>query len=95
MDEEPGESRQKPPAHPPRRQKVHRLGMVLFIMMNSAIFSQLLSFSGASAGLLGWATGFDVAPLVLLLILIGVLLVMGMFMDPVSMMLIPCRSSIR
>jgi tripartite ATP-independent transporter DctM subunit len=63
-------------------------GMVLFIMMNSAIFSQLLSFSGASAGLLGWATGFDVAPLVLLLILIGVLLVMGMFMDPVSMMLI-------
>ena len=32
MDGEPGESRQKPPAHPPRRQKVHRLGMVLFIM---------------------------------------------------------------
>ena len=63
-------------------------GMVLFIMMNSAIFSQLLSFSGASAGLLDWATGFDVTPVALLLILIGVLLVMGMFMDPVSMMLI-------
>jgi tripartite ATP-independent transporter DctM subunit len=63
-------------------------GMVLFIMMNSAIFSQLLSFSGASAGLLDWATGFQVSPLVLLLVLIGVLLVMGMFMDPVSMMLI-------
>lgn len=63
-------------------------GMVLFIMMNSAIFSQLLSFSGASAGLLDWATSFQVRPVVLLLILIGVLLVMGMFMDPVSMMLI-------
>lgn len=63
-------------------------GMVLFIMMNSAIFSQLLSFSGASAGLLGWATSFNVSPVILLLILIGVLLVMGMFMDPVSMMLI-------
>ena len=63
-------------------------GMVLFIMMNSAIFSQLLSFSGASAGLLDWATSFNVAPIVLILILIGVLLIMGMFMDPVSMMLI-------
>lgn len=63
-------------------------GMVLFIMMNSAVFSQLLSFSGASAGLLGWATSFDVQPVVLILILVAVLLVMGMFMDPVSMMLI-------
>jgi len=63
-------------------------GMVLFIMMNSAVFSQLLSFSGASAGLLGWATGFDVAPVVFVLMLLGVILIMGMFMDPVSMMLI-------
>ena len=63
-------------------------GMVLFIMMNSSVFSQLLSFSGASSGLLDWASGFDVAPIVVILILIGVLLVMGMFMDPVSMMLI-------
>lgn len=63
-------------------------GMVLFIMMNSSVFSQLLSFSGASAGLLGWATEFQVAPIVMVLVLIGILLFMGMFMDPVSMMLI-------
>jgi tripartite ATP-independent transporter DctM subunit len=63
-------------------------GMVLFIMMNSTVFSQLLSFSGASSGLLSWASGFEVAPIVVVLILLGVLLAMGMFMDPVSMMLI-------
>ena len=63
-------------------------GMVFFIIMNSAVFSQLLSYSGASAGMLQWATGFQVAPVVMVLIMFAVLLLLGMFMDPVSMMLI-------
>lgn len=63
-------------------------GMVFFIIMNSAVFSQLLAWSGASAGLLDWATGFDIPALLMILIMFAMLLMLGMFMDPVSMMLI-------
>jgi tripartite ATP-independent transporter DctM subunit len=62
--------------------------MVFFILMNSTVFSQLLAFSGATAGMLEWATSFEVNRLLILLIMFGVLLVLGMFMDAVSMMLI-------
>ena len=67
---------------------VRTAGMVFFILMNSTVFSQLLALSGASQGMLDWATGFDVGPYVILAIMFGVLLLLGMFMDPVSMMLI-------
>ena len=63
-------------------------GMVFFILMNSTVFSQLLAFSGATAGMLEWATSFEVHRLLILLIMFFVLLVLGMFMDAVSMMLI-------
>jgi tripartite ATP-independent transporter DctM subunit len=63
-------------------------GMVFFIIMNSAVFGQLLSYSGASAGLLEWATSFDVPTVVMILLMFVTLLLLGMFMDPVSMMLI-------
>ena len=62
--------------------------MVFFILMNSTVFSQLLAFSGATAGMLEWATGFEVGRLAVLLVMFFVLLLLGMFMDPVSMMLI-------
>ena len=63
-------------------------GMVFFILMNSTVFSQLLSMSGASRGLVNWATGFDVPPLLILTAMFLVLIMLGMFMDQVSMMLI-------
>jgi tripartite ATP-independent transporter DctM subunit len=63
-------------------------GMVFFILMNSTVFSQLLSLSGASRGLVGWATGFEVPALVILACMFAVLILLGMFMDQVSMMLI-------
>ncbi len=63
-------------------------GMVFFILMNSTIFSQLLAMSGASSGLLEFATGLNVAPFTLLTLMFLVLLSLGMFMDQVSMMLI-------
>jgi tripartite ATP-independent transporter DctM subunit len=62
--------------------------MAYLIVFGSATFSQLLAFSGASSGLIAWATGFDVAPLVMLLAMFGVLLVLGMFMEQISMMLL-------
>ena len=62
--------------------------MVLLIILASSTFSQLLAFTGASAGLIDWATTVALAPIVMLLIMFAVLLVLGMFMDQVSMMLI-------
>ncbi len=63
-------------------------GMVFFILMNSTVFSQILAYSGASAGLLGWVSTFQVAPLWILFAMFWVLILLGMFMDGVSMMLI-------
>jgi tripartite ATP-independent transporter DctM subunit len=62
--------------------------MVFFILMNSAVFSQLLAFSGATAGLIEWATSFDVSRFLILFMMFVVLILLGMFMDAVSMMLI-------
>lgn len=62
--------------------------MVLFIILSSSVFSQLLAYSGASAGMLEWATSFELSTTVMLLLVFLVLLGLGMFMDPVSMMLI-------
>jgi TRAP-type C4-dicarboxylate transport system permease large subunit len=62
--------------------------MALMIVLGSATFSQILAFSGASSGMLAWATGFEAPPLAMLLVMFGVLLVLGMFMDQLSMMLI-------
>jgi TRAP-type C4-dicarboxylate transport system permease large subunit len=47
-----------------------------------------LSLSGASQGLVAFATSFKLAPLVILLAMLVVLILLGMFMDQVSMMLI-------
>ena len=62
--------------------------MALLIIFGSATFSKLLAFSGASGGLIDWATGFALAPLAMLAIMFAVLLLLGMFMDQLSMMLL-------
>lgn len=62
--------------------------MAYLIVFGSATFSQLLAFSGASRGLVNWATSFELAPLAMLLVMFAVLLVLGMFMEQISMMLL-------
>ena len=62
--------------------------MVFFIIMSSTVFSQLLAYSGASAGLLEWATGFKISKYWILLMMFFILIALGMFMDATSMMLI-------
>ncbi len=62
--------------------------MAYLIVFGSATFSQLLAFSGASRGLVNWATSFDLAPLVMLLVMFAVLLLLGMFMEQISIMLL-------
>ncbi len=62
--------------------------MAYLIVFGSATFSQLLAFSGASSGLIKWATGFELEPIAMLLVMFGVLLLLGMFMEQISMMLL-------
>ncbi|MEY4653794.1 MAG: hypothetical protein RI884_2375 [Pseudomonadota bacterium] len=63
-------------------------GMILFIILGATTFSQILSFSGASSGLVqaitgqGWSTGLVVVGMMALLIFLG------LFVDQVSMMMI-------
>jgi tripartite ATP-independent transporter DctM subunit len=62
--------------------------MVFFILLGSFTFSQVFAFSGATEGLIRWATGFNIAPMIIVLIMIGLLLVLGCFIDGISMLLI-------
>ena len=62
--------------------------MVFLILMNSTVFSQMLAFSGASKGLIEWVTSYELHRLMILLLMFFVLIVLGMFMDATSMMLI-------
>ena len=62
--------------------------MVLLIIVASSTFNQLFAFTGANSGPIPWATTVELAPVVMLLIMFAVLLVLGMFMDHVSMMLL-------
>ena len=62
--------------------------MALLIVFGSAAFAKLLAFSGASGGLIGWATGLELPPFAMLAAMFGLLLLLGMFMDQLSMMLL-------
>jgi tripartite ATP-independent transporter DctM subunit len=62
--------------------------MMFMILAGSAAFSQLLAFTGASAGLIKFATSFDVAPIVIVISMQIVLLLLGTFMEPLSIMML-------
>ncbi len=62
--------------------------MAYLIVFGSATFSQLLAFSGASRGLVNWAIAFELAPLAMLTVMFAVLLLLGMFMEQISIMLL-------
>jgi tripartite ATP-independent transporter DctM subunit len=63
-------------------------GMMLMIILGSTTFSQILAFSGASGGLITWASGFGIDPYMMLLVMLLVLIVLGMFMDQLSIMML-------
>jgi tripartite ATP-independent transporter DctM subunit len=62
--------------------------MAFLIIFGSATFAQVLAFTGASSGLMNWALGFELKPLGMLLVMIGVIFFLGCFMDQLSMMLL-------
>lgn len=62
--------------------------MIMFIVAASLTFSQILSFSGATGGFLKLIKGFDLSPMLLLLIMLGIAMILGSLMDPISVMMI-------
>ena len=62
--------------------------MILFIIVASVTFSQILAFSGATNGLLAVIEGVGATPFVLLIAMLVILLFLGAFMDQVSMIMI-------
>src|SRR5690606_23970744 len=58
------------------------------IISGSQAYSQLLSFSGASRGLIRTVEGLDVSPLGILLLMQLIVLVLGCFMDQISIMML-------
>ena len=62
--------------------------IALLILFGSSLFSNVLAASQASVKLIEWVTGFGVSGYVMLLIMFGILLILGMFMDQLAMMLL-------
>jgi tripartite ATP-independent transporter DctM subunit len=63
-------------------------GMTFLIIAASTTFAQVLAFSGASNGMIEWFISFNWTPYGMLAVMVGVILLLGMFMDQLSMMLI-------
>jgi tripartite ATP-independent transporter DctM subunit len=62
--------------------------MILFIIAASQTFSQILSFSGATRGLIGLIQAFDLSSMQILIGMILILLFLGCFVDQVSMLMV-------
>jgi tripartite ATP-independent transporter DctM subunit len=63
-------------------------GVILFIMVGATTFAQILAFSGVTDGLVTAIHDARLAPGIVLATMLAILLVLGCFLDQVSMMLI-------
>jgi tripartite ATP-independent transporter DctM subunit len=62
--------------------------MVFLLVIASSVFGQLMAFSGASTGVVSWALSMEGGALLKLLLMFGTLLLLGMFMDQISILLL-------
>jgi len=63
-------------------------GMILFIILGATTFAQILSFSGASNGLVQLITGQGLSTEMIVVGMMLMLIFLGIFVDQVSMMMI-------
>ena len=63
-------------------------GMILFVIVGATTFSQILSFSGASNGIVLLIVGHGLTKNVIIADMMPILIFLGIFVDQVSMMLI-------
>ena len=62
--------------------------MMLTILTGSVAFSQVLAFSGATKGLAEFVVGLSLSPMTLFIAMQGLLILLGCFMEQVSIMMI-------
>ncbi len=62
--------------------------MIFFIIAASVTFAQILGFSGATGGMLQMVTSWNLGPYGIVFAMIAVLLFLGCFIDPLSMMML-------
>ncbi len=62
--------------------------MILFIILGATTFSQILSFSGATEGMVSTIFGHNLSPFAIVAGMMLLLIFLGIFVDQVSMMLI-------
>lgn len=66
-----------------------RISVMMFIILTgSTAFSQILGYTGAAEGLVKLGTGLDFPPWVVVLIMQFILLIMGTFMEPLTILMI-------
>jgi tripartite ATP-independent transporter DctM subunit len=63
-------------------------GTILFIIVGATTFTQVLSFSGATNGIISMVSAQGLPPWALILGMMGLLIFLGFFVDEVSMMMI-------
>ncbi len=62
--------------------------MIMFIILGATTFSQILSFSGATEGLVSTILGQGLSTFAIVVLMMLILIFLGIFVDQVSMMLI-------
>ncbi|MFH1123999.1 MAG: TRAP transporter large permease subunit [Pseudomonadota bacterium] len=67
---------------------LHVAVMMFMIITGSIAFSQILAFSGATRGLIEFTMGLNLPPMALVVSMQGIMLILGCFMDPVSVLMI-------
>lgn len=62
--------------------------MLFFVLVGALIFSKFITIAGFTQALTGWFTGLDIGPLGLILIICVMYLVLGCFLESMSMILL-------
>lgn len=61
---------------------------IFFIALGATLFTRFLALSGMPATLGAFIGGLELSPYVVILVMIGIYLILGMFLDPIGIMLI-------
>ncbi len=62
--------------------------MMFMILTGSTAFSQILAYTGASRGLVELVVSFDLTPMLIIIVMQALIVVLGTFMEQVSIMMI-------
>ena len=62
--------------------------MSFILIVAASTFAQMLSFSGSSAGFVKWTAGLALHPIAMLAVMFAILLILGCFIDSLSIMLL-------